>query len=79
MVLVGNKCDLESERQVTTAEGKELAMQWGIPFLESSAKTRTNVDEAFADVVRLFRDQNRQDITKKKSQRRMSAKHCTLL
>jgi small GTP-binding protein len=39
MVVVGNKCDLESERQVSKAEGQDLAKSFGCPFLETSAKS----------------------------------------
>ena len=38
IVLVGNKCDLEDDRQVTREEGEELAKEWDIPFFEVSAK-----------------------------------------
>lgn len=38
MVLVGNKCDLENKREVQTQQGKDLAKDWNIPFIESSAK-----------------------------------------
>lgn len=55
MVMVGNKCDLESERQVTTAEGQALAKTFGCPFMESSAKTRVNVEEVFFELVREIR------------------------
>ena len=44
-VLVGNKCDLEDERQVDTVRGAELAAKYNCPFLETSAKTNTNVEE----------------------------------
>ena len=44
-VLVGNKCDLESERQVTFDEGQTKAKRYGIPFFETSAKSRINIDE----------------------------------
>ena len=47
MVLVGNKFDLASERQVTTDEAKNLAARWGIEYIETSAKTNHNVKEAF--------------------------------
>lgn len=40
IVLVGNKCDLEAQRQVAANEGKELARQWGCSFMETSAKER---------------------------------------
>jgi small GTP-binding protein len=47
MVLVGNKFDLASERQVTYEEAKNLAAGWGIEYIETSAKTNHNVKEAF--------------------------------
>jgi len=45
MILVGNKSDLVKERQVPTQEGKEVAQEFGCPFLETSAKTGENVAE----------------------------------
>jgi GTPase KRas len=58
MVVVGNKCDLESERQVTTSEGQDLAKSFGCPFFETSAKTRKNVDDTFYQLVREVRKYN---------------------
>ena len=55
MVLVGNKCDLEGERQVSRSEGEELAKSWGCPFFETSAKLRENVDVIFEQIVREVR------------------------
>ncbi|KAI0346593.1 24 kDa ras-like protein [Trametopsis cervina] len=55
VVIVGNKCDLEYERQVGVNEGNDLAKHWGCKFLETSAKHRTNVDEAFISLVREIR------------------------
>jgi Ras-related protein Rab-1A len=46
-LLVGNKCDLEANRQVTYEEGKAYADQLGIKFIETSAKNSVNVDNAF--------------------------------
>jgi len=57
MVVVGNKCDLESERQVSKAEGQDLAKSFGCPFLETSAKSRINVEESFFELVREIRKQ----------------------
>lgn len=39
MVLVGNKCDLPA-RTVDTRQAHELARSYGIPYIETSAKTR---------------------------------------
>ncbi|PRP89684.1 hypothetical protein PROFUN_00026 [Planoprotostelium fungivorum] len=55
MVLIGNKCDLEEMRVVPTLEGRELAKQWGIPFFETSAKEKINIDECFYELIRLAR------------------------
>jgi GTPase KRas protein len=51
-VLVGNKCDLEEDREVPTDKGQQLATDLKCPFLEASAKTRTNVVESFEALVR---------------------------
>src|SRR5438034_1190733 len=47
LVLVGNKLDLTIERKVSHQRGKELSRHWRCPHYETSAKTRTNVDEIF--------------------------------
>ncbi|CEP64141.1 Ras family GTPase RSR1 LALA0_S10e03378g [Lachancea lanzarotensis] len=53
MVLVGNKADLEGERVISVEEGVEMSSKWGkVPFYETSALLRSNVDEVFVDVVR---------------------------
>ncbi|THX26433.1 ras-like GTPase Ras1 [Aureobasidium pullulans] len=62
MIVVGNKCDLDGEREVSVEEGKELARSFGCKFIETSAKSRINVENAFYDIVREIRKYNR-DIT----------------
>jgi small GTP-binding protein len=47
MVLVGNKCDLNDKRQVTTEEGKDLADKNDMMFFETSAKDGINVEQIF--------------------------------
>jgi len=53
LVLVGNKCDLEGERAVGREQGASLARSWGnTAFMETSAKSKINVNEMFCDLVR---------------------------
>uniref|UniRef100_A0A3Q4BBL0 GTPase KRas n=1 Tax=Mola mola TaxID=94237 RepID=A0A3Q4BBL0_MOLML len=54
MVLVGNKSDL-STRTVESRQAQELARSYGVPFVETSAKTRQGVEEAFYSLVREIR------------------------
>ncbi|KAI1290196.1 Ras-related protein O-RAL [Halotydeus destructor] len=51
-VLVGNKCDLNGRRQVSLDDARKLADEWRVPYIETSAKTRQNVDRIFFDVMR---------------------------
>lgn len=46
-LLVGNKCDLTTKKVVDYSTAKEYADQLGIPFLETSAKSSSNVETAF--------------------------------
>uniref|UniRef100_A0A2K5E7V0 RAP1A, member of RAS onco family n=1 Tax=Aotus nancymaae TaxID=37293 RepID=A0A2K5E7V0_AOTNA len=74
MILVGNKCDLEDERVVGKEQGQNLARQWcNCAFLESSAKSKINVNEIFYDLVRQI---NRKTPVEKKKPKR---KPCLLL
>lgn len=51
-ILVGNKCDLEESRIISTAQGIELALELGITaYLDVSATSGYNIDDAFAVVV----------------------------
>ncbi|KAK5575590.1 hypothetical protein RB653_006723 [Dictyostelium firmibasis] len=52
IMMIGNKSDLEYERQITYQEGKDLANCLGMSFMEVSAKTRSNIEEVFNETVR---------------------------
>ncbi|KAJ6578632.1 P-loop containing nucleoside triphosphate hydrolase protein [Mycena vulgaris] len=56
LMLLGNKCDDGVGRAVSQKEGEALTQRLGCPFLEVSAKTGLNVEQAFVDMVRLLRD-----------------------
>ena len=60
VMLVGNKSDRVTEREVSTQEGQALAKELGCDFVEASAKNNIHVDKAFYDVVRKLRRQRAQ-------------------
>lgn len=51
-LLVGNKSDMADKKVVEYAVAKEFADSLGIPFLETSAKNATNVEQAFLTMAR---------------------------
>uniref|UniRef100_A0A8D3A0Q0 small monomeric GTPase n=1 Tax=Scophthalmus maximus TaxID=52904 RepID=A0A8D3A0Q0_SCOMX len=55
LLLVGNKSDLEERRQVSVEEARGKAEEWGVQYVETSAKTRANVDKVFFDLMREVR------------------------
>jgi GTPase KRas protein len=61
IMLVGNKSDRVTEREVSTQEGHALARELGCEFVEASAKNCINVEKAFYDVVRQLRRQRMQN------------------
>ncbi|XP_071965858.1 ras-related protein Rab-10-like isoform X6 [Antedon mediterranea] len=46
-MLLGNKCDMNDKRMVSTERGQSIARENGIKFMETSAKTNINVEPAF--------------------------------
>ncbi|XP_025907414.1 ras-related protein Rab-10-like [Nothoprocta perdicaria] len=59
VVLLGNKCDKETERVVPKQKGEKLAWEHGIHFFETSAKDNVNIEDAFSTLTK--------DILEKKS------------
>jgi len=60
VIIIGNKCDLEHERVVAIQEGFELAKQFNCKFMETSAKHKICVDEAFITLVREIKRYNKE-------------------
>ena len=52
--LVGNKSDLENERQVTYEEAKKYADEHDLPYIETSAKNGININELFDESIKSF-------------------------
>ncbi|XP_028158127.1 ras-related protein Rab-2A [Ostrinia furnacalis] len=52
IMLIGNKSDLESRREVKKEEGEAFAREHGLVFMETSAKTAANVEEAFINTAK---------------------------
>nr|XP_021522919.1 ras-related protein Rab-26 isoform X2 [Aotus nancymaae] len=52
LMLLGNKVDSAHERVVKREDGEKLAKEYGLPFMETSAKTGLNVDLAFTAIAK---------------------------
>ncbi|PWA30002.1 hypothetical protein CCH79_00009620 [Gambusia affinis] len=51
-MVLGNKCDINDKRQVSKDRGEKLALEFGIKFMETSAKANINVENAFLTLAR---------------------------
>lgn len=60
LLVVGNKSDLEDRRQVSADEARAKAEEWSVQYVETSAKTRANVDKVlflqYPDTLRIHAD-----------------------
>ncbi|CAG5126683.1 unnamed protein product [Candidula unifasciata] len=68
-LLVGNKCDLESLREVTVSEAQALASSQNfIDAVETSAKENTNVDDTFLKMAQELKKRFGDDVSMESSQ-----------
>ncbi len=79
LVIIGNKCDLESERQIQKSEAQTVAKNWGIPFFEGSAKAKINVEETFFELVREVRKELAKKVDTGKDKKKKEKKGCSIL
>jgi small GTP-binding protein len=70
MVLAANKCDLEENREVETAEGTQKAEKWGCALLECSAKSNLRVQDVFAKCVEAIVEVKKKDSKNSGTKRR---------
>lgn len=79
MVLVGNKIDLPT-RAVDPQSAQSAARNYGIPFVDTSAKTRAGVEEAFYTLVReIRRDREKKGKDGKGKGKGNKSKKCSIL
>ncbi|KAI9207501.1 ras-related protein R-Ras2-like protein [Polychytrium aggregatum] len=79
LLLIGNKIDLDSERQVSKEEGAAKARQLGAEFIETSAKTSINVEKAFHQIIRSFRRYATGGATSGASSKKSQGCHCIIV
>ncbi|XP_039270725.1 ras-related protein O-RAL-like [Styela clava] len=75
-ILVGNKSDLEDKRQVTQSEAQQFADNMGVQYVETSAKTRSNVDKVFFDLLKLIKDEKNKVATAQTSSNSPESEDC---
>jgi Ras-related protein R-Ras2 len=82
MILIGNKCDLQRQRLVSNSMADDLKEELNLPYLETSAKTRQNVEEAFYELVRLIRNfqlKERPPLNLNRNEKKQRFTNCNLL
>ena len=62
IILIGNKCDLEEKRQVSLEEGKKLAEEYNLNFMETSNLSGINVEEAVLTIINQIIDKRKEMI-----------------
>ncbi|XP_014049111.1 ras-related protein Rab-37 isoform X2 [Salmo salar] len=68
IMLLGNKTDMAGERVIKHEEGEKLAKEYGVPFMETSAKTGVNVELAFLAVAKELKHRSAQQPNEPKFQ-----------
>jgi len=55
-MIVANKCDCEEKRVISKEKGSTLAMEYNVPFFETSAKSGLNVENSFLSIAKSIKD-----------------------
>jgi Ras-related protein Rab-18 len=82
-ILIGNKCDLENQREVQKEEGEKIAKELGIKLLEVSNKNGISIKESARELIKMILkndgkndDINSVKLDKKKLRKRKKEKCC---
>lgn len=84
LILVGNKSDLQEGREVSQDEAESMASSWGVPYIETSAKTKLNVDKIYYDLMSMIQQRKESmsgqaPASSKKKKGGKKKKKCTIL
>jgi len=71
ITICGNKSDMYLHREVLTSEGRDLAEKFKCSFFETSAKSHSNVDQVWHDMIR--------QIVGTKEPKKLGKKQCSIL
>ena len=52
IIIIGNKCDLEDQREITKEQGEEKAKSFGFSFIETSALSGENLEKGFEMLIK---------------------------
>ena len=58
IILWGNKYDLEDQRQISKKEGEDLEKKYNVIFYETSTIERTNIENAFFELINQIIEKN---------------------
>jgi Ras-related protein Ral-A len=78
-ILVGNKSDLSAQRKVSSRDAELKAKEWQCPYIETSAKTRQNVEEVFEKLMRQIRDKKAKQQEKSGNKPTVKKSRCIML
>ena len=54
IMIIGNKIDMQEHREISTYQAQELANKLNVPYMESSAKKATNIDQIFETMTKMM-------------------------
>lgn len=64
MVLLGNKCDIIDEKNVSMVKIEKLCSEYSLKYIETSAKTNNNIEKAFMLIIQELLDKSQNPINK---------------